>query len=66
MIKVEIWCNKCNKTYSQKIEYFSEIDWKCPTCNSSIDTYLRVFDDPDMDTTPIITGRGGCGKQKSW
>jgi len=65
-IKVKIECDKCGNKYTQEINYISEINWICPKCNSSTNTFMYSYDDDSPDDEPLVMGKGGCGKQKTW
>jgi len=66
MMKIRIKCFNCDKQFEQEVEYISQIDWICPECKSSEHTATIDIETNEPDETPIIMGKGGCGKQSSW
>ena len=62
MDKVELYCNKCNKTFTQDVKYYGDIEWVCPYCKSSEDTFLRKYVEENPNNTKISLGKGGCGR----
>ena len=66
MMKVTIWCTKCEKVYKwdhddSNENYFHPWEVVCPECGEER-IYFREIFDPDCDyTEELEMGKGGCG-----
>lgn len=66
MMRIKLICDKCEKEWEQTVEYMSQIEWVCPSCKSKEHTFSTEIEDDEKDNEPLVMGRGGCGKQKTW
>ena len=63
MIRIKLWCEDCDDTFEQEVEFMSDINWACILCKGD-NTWFRdsISDEPVGE--PITLGKGGCGNRR--
>ena len=63
--KIFIICDSCGNKYEIEIDTFGDIDWKCPKCHSSENTYITDVE-KDEDEGSKKPDKYKSVRPKSW